>query len=147
MFTPHPSMTSAEISTRTQKVWDRFYEFKAIWKRSACAPTLRARIGFVLLSKLYRQMYAGTGISTDSARRKKAKGWARWTARQTRKVFTAKPMPQLKYPEWTNRSNAMQARSFSLLQIDENNSRESIAAPSTANAPMGGRSDHGMKAL
>jgi hypothetical protein len=24
MFTPHPSMSSLEISERTQKVWDRF---------------------------------------------------------------------------------------------------------------------------
>jgi hypothetical protein len=34
---------------------------------------LTARIAFMFLSKLYRQMYAGTGISTDSARRKKSK--------------------------------------------------------------------------
>ncbi|HEX4156689.1 MAG TPA: radical SAM protein [Acidobacteriaceae bacterium] len=103
MFTPHPSMSSDEIRDRTQGVWDRFYEFKAIWKRSACTPTLRARLAFMLLSKLYRQMYAGTGISTDSARRKKAKSWARWIARQTRKVFRAKPMPDLAHPEWAPR--------------------------------------------
>lgn len=103
MFTPHPLMNSDEIRERTQKVWDRFYEIGAIWKRSACTPTLRARLGFVLLSKLYRQMYAGTGISTDSARRKKAKTWARWIARQTRKIFRATPMPELKYPEWVPR--------------------------------------------
>lgn len=100
MFTPHPSMTSEDIRERTQKVWDRFYEFGAIWKRSACTPTLRARLAFVLLSKLYRQMYAGTGISTDSARRKKAKTSARWIARQTRKIFQAKPMPELLSPVW-----------------------------------------------
>jgi radical SAM superfamily enzyme YgiQ (UPF0313 family) len=104
MFTPHPSMSSDEIRDRTQAVWDRFYEFRAIWKRSACTPTLRARIAFVLLSKLYRQMYAGTGISTDSARRKKAKNSARWIARQTRKVFQAKPMPELKSPVWEPRA-------------------------------------------
>lgn len=104
MFTPHPSMSSDEIRDRTQAVWDRFYELKAIWKRSACTPTLRARIAFMLLSKLYRQMYAGTGISTDSARRKKARTSARWIARQTRKVFRAKPMPELAYPQWTPRS-------------------------------------------
>jgi hypothetical protein len=74
-----------------------------VWKRSACTPTLRARVAFVLLSKLYRQMYAGTGISTDSARKKKAKTWARWTARQTRKIFQAKPMPELTYPVWQPR--------------------------------------------
>jgi radical SAM superfamily enzyme YgiQ (UPF0313 family) len=98
MFTPHPSMTSDEISGRTQKVWDKFYTWSAVWQRSACAPTLKARIAFMFLSKLYRQMYAGTGISTDSARRKKSKTWARWTARQCRKLFQAKPMPELQSP-------------------------------------------------
>jgi radical SAM superfamily enzyme YgiQ (UPF0313 family) len=103
MFTPHPNMSADEIGYRTQGVWDRFYEFSAIWKRSACTPTLRARLAFVLLSKLYRQMYAGTGISTDSARRKKAKASARWIARQTRKIFQAKPMPELAAPVWEPR--------------------------------------------
>jgi radical SAM superfamily enzyme YgiQ (UPF0313 family) len=103
MFTPHPSMSSDEIRERTQKVWDRFYEFGDIWKRSACTPTLRARVAFVLLSKLYRQMYAGTGISTDSARRKKSKSSARWIAAQARKIFRAKPMPELAYPVWEPR--------------------------------------------
>ena len=103
MFTPHPSMASAEISERTQAVWDRFYDLKEVWKRSACTPTLRARLAFVLLSKLYRQMYAGTGISTDSARRKKAKTSARFIARQTRKIFQAKPMPELASPVWEPR--------------------------------------------
>jgi radical SAM superfamily enzyme YgiQ (UPF0313 family) len=100
MFTPHPSMSSTEISQRTQRVWDRFYDWGAVWKRSACTPTLRARVAFVLLSKLYRQMYAGTGISTDSARCKKSKRWARWIAAQTRKIFQAEPMPQLQSPVW-----------------------------------------------
>lgn len=107
MFTPHPSMSSDEIRERTQRVWDRFYEFGAIWKRSACTPTLRARLAFVLLSKLYRQMYASTGISTDSARRKKAKTSARWIARQTRKVFRAKPMPELMHPAWEPRPKSL----------------------------------------
>jgi len=98
MFTAHPSMSSDEILQRTQTVWDQFYTWKAIWERSACAPTLRARIAFVFLSKLYRQMYADAGISTDSARRKKSKKWARWTARQCRKLFQAEPMPELQSP-------------------------------------------------
>jgi len=98
MFTPHPLMSSEEIAERTQRVWDRFYKWNAVWQRSACAPTLRARLGFVFLSKLYRQMYAGTGISADSARRKKSKRWARWTAGLSRKLFQAKPMPKLESP-------------------------------------------------
>ncbi len=79
---------------------DRFYDLPAIWTRSSCTPTLRARLAFILLSKLYRQMYAGTGISTDSARRKKAKTTARWLAAQTRKIFQAAPMPELQSPAW-----------------------------------------------
>jgi len=98
MFTPHPTMSSEEIRERTQKVWNRFYNWSAIWQRSACTPNLRSRIAFIFLSKLYRQMYAGTGISTDSARRKKSKKWARWTARQCKKLFQAKPMPELQSP-------------------------------------------------
>jgi radical SAM superfamily enzyme YgiQ (UPF0313 family) len=100
MFTPHPTMSSDEIRQRTQKVWDRFYNWSSIWERSACTPTLKARIAFMFLSKLYRQMYAGTGISTDSARRKKSKRWARWTAAKCKKLFRAKPMPELEGPEW-----------------------------------------------
>ncbi len=101
MFTPHPAMSSDEIRERTQRVWDKFYAWNLIWKRSACTPNLQARIAFVFLSKLYRQMYAGTGISTDSARRRKSKRWARWTARQCQKLFRAKPMPDLQFPEWS----------------------------------------------
>ena len=100
MFTPHPSMSSHEMRERTLKVWDRFYNWRAIWQRSACTPNLQSRLAFVFLSKLYRQMYAGSGIATDSARRKKSKTWARWTAKQCRKLFQAKPMPELQTPPW-----------------------------------------------
>ncbi len=119
MFTPHPLMSADEIRDRTQKVWDRFYDLPAIWKRSACTPTLRARVAFVLLSKLYRQMYAGTGISTDSARRKKAKTSARWIARQTRKIFQAKPMPELGYPVWQPRAKAQPRLTQLTLRLKE----------------------------
>jgi len=100
MFTPHPTMSSDEIRERTQKVWDKFYSWPAIWERSGCTPNLRARAGFIFLSKLYRQMYAGTGISTDSARRKKSKKWARITAHYCKKLFRASPMPELASPDW-----------------------------------------------
>ena len=82
---PHASMSSDEIKARTQLVWDRFYNLSNVWWRSACTPTLRARFAFVMLSKLYRQMYAGTGISTDRARRKKAKISARLACTSNKK--------------------------------------------------------------
>lgn len=100
MFTRHPTMSANEIRDRTQRVWDRFYSWKAIWKRSACASNLQFRIAFIFISKLYRQMYAGTGLSADSARRRKSQKWARWTARQCKRLFQASPMPDLPQPQW-----------------------------------------------
>jgi radical SAM superfamily enzyme YgiQ (UPF0313 family) len=119
MFMPHALMSSQEISDRTQGVWDRFYSFSNIWKRSDCTPTLRSRVAFCFLSKLYRKMYAGTGISTDSARRKKANSGARWLSRHTRKFFISKPMPELAMPVWATatpaRSAAAELGPFSVL--------------------------------
>ena len=83
---------------RTQGVWDSFYSLREIWHRSKCVPTLRDRLAFLFVSKLYRQMYANTGISTDSARRQKATRVARWLAVPCRKLFEAKPMPELEMP-------------------------------------------------
>ena len=72
LFTPHPTMSSEELRVATQGVWDRFYSSAEVWRRSTCTPNLKARLAFFLISKLYRQMYANTGIATDSARRNKA---------------------------------------------------------------------------
>jgi len=97
-YSPHPTMTVEEIRANTQKVWDSFYEFKAIWKRSNCVKSLKARLAFVLISKLYRQMYANTGITTDSARRRSATQWSRWIAKPCLKLFRTTPMPELAMP-------------------------------------------------
>jgi hypothetical protein len=98
VYIAHPTMSDEQIRVYTQRVWDRFYRLGSVWKRSALAPTLRARVAFVLISKLYRQMYANTGISTDSARTNRAKTWARWIAKPCLKLFQASPMPNLQVP-------------------------------------------------
>jgi radical SAM superfamily enzyme YgiQ (UPF0313 family) len=98
VYTPHPVMTAEEIRELTQRAWDRFYRLPAIWERSTCVKSLRARLAFVLLSKLYRQMYANTGIATDSARQAKSAKRARMIARAARRLFMAQPMPQLVAP-------------------------------------------------
>ncbi len=95
VYTPHPVMAADEIRARTQAVWDRFYSIRRIWARSRCTPTLRARLAFVLISKLYRQMYANTGIATDSARVNRANRWARLIARPCRRLFVARPLAPL----------------------------------------------------
>lgn len=99
MMMPHPTMTSEELRIRTQGVWDSFYSLRSIWKRASVTPHFRARLAFVFISKLYRQMYANTGIATDSARRTKANQWARWIALPCQRLFQARPMPGLGIPE------------------------------------------------
>jgi hypothetical protein len=98
LYAPHPTMSAEEVRQRTQTVWDRFYAMPEVWHRSRCVKSLRSRLAFVLISKLYRQMYANTGISTDSARVHRAARWARWLARPCRRLFSARPMPQLQIP-------------------------------------------------
>ena len=98
MFTPHPTMSTDEIRERTQGVWDDFYSLKEVWRRADCVKSLKAKLAFVLISKLYRQMYANTGISTDSARREKANRMARFIAGITRRLFRTKEMPGLPMP-------------------------------------------------
>jgi tRNA A37 methylthiotransferase MiaB len=98
VYMPHPTMSAGEIRIRTQGVWDRFYSLPAVWRRSACVRSIRARVAFVLLSKLYRQMYANTGIATDSARVQRSARRARWLAKAARRLFIAAPMPQLVEP-------------------------------------------------
>ena len=95
VYAPHPVMSPDEIRRRTQAVWDQFYSLPKIWARSRCTPTLRSRLAFILLSKLYRQMYANTGIATDSARVNRANRWARLIAKPCRRLFVAKPLPEL----------------------------------------------------
>jgi radical SAM superfamily enzyme YgiQ (UPF0313 family) len=98
VYSPHPHMSAEEIRSRTQSVWDTFYAMPAIWQRSACVRSIRARVAFVLISKLYRQMYANTGIATDSARVARSARRARWIAKAVRKLFMGAPMPDLQEP-------------------------------------------------
>jgi radical SAM superfamily enzyme YgiQ (UPF0313 family) len=98
VYTPHPIMSADEIRDRTQGVWDDFYSLPKIWERSSCVKSLKSRLAFVLISKLYRQMYANTGIATDSARVNRSARWARMIAMPCRRLFTAAPMPELQVP-------------------------------------------------
>ena len=99
IISEHPNMSAQEIRERTQGVWDRFYQLGSVWRRSKCVRSLRSRLAFVLMSKLYRQMYANTGIATDSARVARANRMARWLARGSRRLFVAPPRPDLQVPQ------------------------------------------------
>ena len=98
LYMPHPEMSSEEIREGTRKAWDSYYRLKEIWKRAQCVKSLKARLAFVFISKLYRQMYASTGIAVDSACRKKANRWARWTGLICLRLFRGRPLPELQVP-------------------------------------------------
>ena len=98
VYTPHPLMSPEEIRQRTQGVWDQFYRLSLVWERADCVKSLKAKLAFVLISKLYRQMYANTGISTDSARHSRANKTARLLAKPLVRLFSGRPMPELQSP-------------------------------------------------
>jgi radical SAM superfamily enzyme YgiQ (UPF0313 family) len=98
IYIEHPTMTGEEIRTRTQGVWDRFYSYGSIWSRSDMLKSYKSRIAFMLISKLYRQMYANTGIATDSARIQRSAKRAQFLGRLARRFFVARPMPDLQIP-------------------------------------------------
>jgi radical SAM superfamily enzyme YgiQ (UPF0313 family) len=98
VYTPHPALSADDIRRGTQSTWDHFYSVPAIWERARIVKSLRARLLFLLISKLYRQMYANTGIATDSARVTRSKNWARLLLRPCRRLFVTSPMPELQVP-------------------------------------------------
>ena len=109
LYWPHPTMSAEEIRQHTQSVWDAFYGLKSIWMRSGFIKSMRARLAFVLISKIYREMYADTGIATDSARVSRSSRWARWLAKPCQRLFAAPPMPNLQVPTaWSTSSGGQQ---------------------------------------
>jgi radical SAM superfamily enzyme YgiQ (UPF0313 family) len=99
LYWSHPTMSAEEIRSNTQSVWDTFYGLKSIWARSRFIKSMRARLAFVLISKIYRQMYADTGIATDSARVSRSQRWVRLLARPCQHLFAGRPMPNLAVPQ------------------------------------------------
>jgi radical SAM superfamily enzyme YgiQ (UPF0313 family) len=95
VYIEHPVLTADQLRANTQSVWDRFYSFRSIWRRSQAVKSLKARLAFVLISKIYRQMYGNTGIATDSARVSRSARWARLMAIPCRRLFAGRPMPEL----------------------------------------------------
>ncbi len=99
LYWDHPVMSSEEIRSRTQGVWDAFYSWGSIWKRSSFIKSSKGRLAFLLISRIYRHMYADTGIATDSARVTWSGRWTRWMAVPCRHLFAGRPMPDLAIPQ------------------------------------------------
>jgi radical SAM superfamily enzyme YgiQ (UPF0313 family) len=99
LYTEHPTMTLEQIRVGTQGAWDDFYSFPRVWARaSKSVKSTKGRLAFVLISKLYRQMYANTGIATDSARVQRSAKTARLLGLAAKQLFRGNPMPNLPMP-------------------------------------------------
>ncbi len=98
LYWEHPRMSQEEIRSRTQAVWDSFYRAPAIWRRSRFIRSRKGRLLFLMISKIYRQMYADTGIATDSARVARSAGAARFLGKLCRRLFAGRLMPELQVP-------------------------------------------------
>jgi radical SAM superfamily enzyme YgiQ (UPF0313 family) len=99
LYTQHPTMALEEIRVGTQGAWDDFYSLPRVWARaSKSVKSTKGRLAFVLISKLYRQMYANTGIATDSARVQRSAKTARLLGLAAKQLFRGSPMPDLPMP-------------------------------------------------
>ena len=99
LYTEHPTMALEEIRVGTQGAWDQFYSCRSVWARaSKSVKSTKGRLAFVLISKLYRQMYANTGIATDSARVQRSAKTARLLGLAAKQLFRGAPMPDLPMP-------------------------------------------------
>jgi radical SAM superfamily enzyme YgiQ (UPF0313 family) len=99
LYTEHPHMALEEIRVGTQGAWDSFYSWPRVWARaSKSVQSTKGRVMFVLISKLYRQMYANTGIATDSARVQRSARTARLLGLAAKRLFRGNPMPDLQMP-------------------------------------------------
>ncbi|HEX9368109.1 MAG TPA: radical SAM protein [Vicinamibacterales bacterium] len=99
LYTEHPNMKLEEIRVGTQGAWDDFYSLPRVWARaSSSVKSTKGRLAFVLISKLYRQMYANTGIATDSARVQRSAKTARLLGLAAKQLFRGSPMPGLQMP-------------------------------------------------
>ena len=99
--------TPEDLRFRTQIVWDHFYSIPMIWKRSReFTSQLRWRFMFLLISKVFRQMYADTGLATDSARVAWTKKYTKHLARLLARLFKGRPMPDLRVPEYASDPHA-----------------------------------------
>ena len=99
---PRSFSQDADRAARTRELarhaWAEFYSFGRIWRRSVVARTLKARLMFILISKLFVNMYFNGGVATDSARFVRSAWVARQYATIAKRLFMGAPMPGLEAP-------------------------------------------------
>lgn len=98
LYFDHPNLSGDDIRRLQQTAWDQYYSFGQVWPRSRRLGKLRHRVAFTVMSKMFRQMYGNTGISTDSARVDRAARWAGLLAKPCVNLFHGAPMPEMQLP-------------------------------------------------
>ena len=85
---PHPSMSASDLLAGTTHVWRSFYSYGSIWRRSKVMPSLKARLFFVIASKLFERTYFHTGVASDSARSDRAASISGHLSRISHRLIT-----------------------------------------------------------
>ena len=89
---PHPTMSPNEIRMRTEAAWKRFYRSSALWRRTAAFRSLRGRVLFFVICRMFQRMFFTTGIATDSARISASSATVKYLARLCCRGFVARPL-------------------------------------------------------
>ena len=99
MFMPHPTMSSEEMRARTQGVWDRFYSLPHIWKRSRLHAQSPGAAGVHVHLQAVPADVCEHRNRDGQRPEKPGQPVGALLAKPCRKLFAAKPMPELQAPE------------------------------------------------
>ncbi len=100
MFMPHPLMSSQEISNRTQGVWDRFYSFSSVWKRSELHPDAALPDRLCVPFQALPQDVCGHRDQHRQRAPQESKFRGALAFALHAEIFRPKPMPELAMPVW-----------------------------------------------
>ena len=91
---------------------------KFVGTRASFIKSPRARMAFVLISKIYRQMHADTGIATDSACVSRSAWWTPLVSKTLAAIVRGFPDSASRNSDvsWIQPAPVMQTRSRSLLR-------------------------------
>jgi radical SAM superfamily enzyme YgiQ (UPF0313 family) len=90
----HPTMSTEVILANVERSWKSFYSFREIWKRAfKLTWPLAAKLMLVFGSLAFRALYAGHGVSADSAKTKRSSAMPRmllWGAKRIQNLAFAR---------------------------------------------------------
>ena len=84
-FLIHPTLTERQIRAAMSYLWDGFYSTNAVIRRGLRLGLRSARhlFAYLVFCKFYKRVYAGYGMSADSARTVEVGWFTRWLGQHT----------------------------------------------------------------